>query len=364
MAYRVLVTERSPDGRRMLREAAPTSTSSSELERPTLIERDRRLRRAHRASGDQGRRRAPRPRPSAAGDRPRRHRRRQRRRRRRHRARHRRRERARSNVMSAAEHAIACSRARAQHPAGDGALEGGPLGAQEVTASSLGKTLGVVGSGASASSSRERARRPSSMNVIAYDPFVSAERGRGSGRAAALDDLWPRPTSSRCTCRSPPRRGTSSRRSPRAMKPGVRIVNCARGGLVDKRALVEALDGHVAGAALDVFAEGAATESPLFQLAERHRDAAPRRVDRRGAGARRPDRRRAGRGRAQRRCRLQRGQRAGDAGEKGTGAGRAVRRAGHAARRPRLGAGRRQSGADRGGGRTSERPGRGGTPGC
>ena len=80
-------------------------------------------------------------------------------------------------------------------------------------------------------------------------------------------------------------------------KPGVRIVNCARGGLVDEAALYDAIrSGHVAGAALDVFAEEPARASPLFELDEVVVTPASRRLDRRGAGERRaPDRRADGR---------------------------------------------------------------------
>ena len=92
------------------------------------------------------------------------------------------------------------------------------------------------------------------------------------------------------------------------MRDGVRIVNAARGELVDEAALVAALEsGKVAGAAIDVFVAGAVRRAAAHG-AERRRHAAPRRLDRGGAGPRRRDRRRAGRRGARRRARHERRQ--------------------------------------------------------
>ena len=88
-------------------------------------------------------------------------------------------------------------------------------------------------------------------------------------------------------------RGILGREALAKTKPGVRIVNCARGGLIDEAALKDALDsGHVAGAALDVFSEEPAKDNAVVRHAGPHLHAAPRRLDQRGAGqCRDPDRR-------------------------------------------------------------------------
>src|SRR5690606_9437140 len=107
------------------------------------------------------------------------------------------------------------------------------------------------------------------MKVIAYDPFLSEERAVELGvRKVDLDELLSR--ADFITFHVPltdKTRNILSREAIAKLKPGVRIVNCARGGLVDEVALAEAIkSGHVAGAAFDVFAVEPAKESPLFNL--------------------------------------------------------------------------------------------------
>ena len=105
------------------------------------------------------------------------------------------------------------------------------------------------------------------MHVIAYDPFLSVERAVQLGiEKVELADLFKR--ADFITLHTPMTEKTKNIVDANAiasMKKGVRIINCARGGLVDEAALRAALDaGHVAGAAFDVFTTEPATENPLF----------------------------------------------------------------------------------------------------
>ena len=107
------------------------------------------------------------------------------------------------------------------------------------------------------------------MKVVAYDPFLSEERAAKLGvTKVELDELLGK--ADFITLHVPKTDKTAGMISAEAiakMKPGVRIINCARGGLVDEEALAEALkSGHVAGAAFDVYSVEPATENPLFNL--------------------------------------------------------------------------------------------------
>ena len=116
------------------------------------------------------------------------------------------------------------------------------------------------------------------MQVVAYDPFLSPERAVELGvEKVELDELLaPRRLHHPAHAATPTRPATSCRRETLAKtKKGVRIINCARGGLVDEAALRDAPeDGHVAGAAFDVFVEEPAKENPLFG----RRTSSPRRT--------------------------------------------------------------------------------------
>ncbi|CAM2979488.1 D-3-phosphoglycerate dehydrogenase [Paracoccus aminovorans] len=130
------------------------------------------------------------------------------------------------------------------------------------------KVLGIIGAGNIGSIVIDRALGLK-MKVLAYDPFLSEERAKELGvKKVELDELLAR--ADFITLHVPlteKTRNILSRDNLAKTKKGVRIVNAARGGLIDEEALAELLkSGHVAGAALDVFAVEPATESPLFGL--------------------------------------------------------------------------------------------------
>jgi D-3-phosphoglycerate dehydrogenase / 2-oxoglutarate reductase len=172
------------------------------------------------------------------------------------------------NSITTAEHAIALLMALARElPAADRSTQAGKweksrfMGV-EVT----GKILGVIGCGNVGSIVADRALGLK-MKVIAYDPFLTTERAVQLGvEKVELDDLFAR--ADFITLHTPLTESTKNIIDARAiakMKPGVRIINCARGGLVVEEALKAALDsGHVAGAAIDVFPVEPAKENILF----------------------------------------------------------------------------------------------------
>ena len=130
------------------------------------------------------------------------------------------------------------------------------------------KTLGVIGCGNVGSIVADRAIGLK-MKVIAYDPYLSAERALDLGvEKVELEELWRR--ADFITLHTPltdRTRNIINDETLKLTKKGVRLINCARGELVDEAALVAALkSGQVAGAAIDVFAEEPATHSPLFSL--------------------------------------------------------------------------------------------------
>jgi len=130
------------------------------------------------------------------------------------------------------------------------------------------KTLGIIGAGNIGSIVIDRALGLH-MKVLAYDPFLSEDRAKELGvKKVELDELLAK--ADFITLHVPltdKTRNILSRENLAKTKKGVRIVNAARGGLIDEEALAELLkSGHVAGAALDVFATEPATESPLFGL--------------------------------------------------------------------------------------------------
>ncbi|KRS13796.1 3-phosphoglycerate dehydrogenase [Roseovarius atlanticus] len=174
------------------------------------------------------------------------------------------------NMVTTAEHAIAMMFAVArQIPEASASTHAGKWEKSKFMGVELtNKTLGIIGIGNIGGVVADRARGLK-MKVIAYDPTLSEEKIAQKGAEKVdLDTLLAR--SDFITLHTPlidATRNILSRENLGKTKKGVRIVNCARGGLVDEAALAELLQsGHVAGAALDVFAEEPATENPLFGL--------------------------------------------------------------------------------------------------
>jgi D-3-phosphoglycerate dehydrogenase len=172
------------------------------------------------------------------------------------------------NSITAAEHTIAMLFALCrQIPAADRSTQAGKWEKARFMGVELtGKTLGIVGCGNVGSIVAERALGLR-MKVIAYDPFLSPERAVALEiEKITLDALLAR--ADFITLHTPLTEGTKNlidARTIAQMKPGVRLINCARGGLVVEGDLAAALDsGHVAGAAIDVFVEEPAIENPLF----------------------------------------------------------------------------------------------------
>ncbi len=172
------------------------------------------------------------------------------------------------NSITTAEHAIALMLALArQIPLADGSTQAGKWEKSRFMGVEItGKTLGVIGCGniGSIVAARGQGLR---MKVIGYDPYLSEERATELGiEKVELEDLLKR--ADFITLHVPltdQTRDIIDRKAMETMRPGVRLINCARGGLVDEAALKEMLDsGHIAGAALDVFAEEPARENPLF----------------------------------------------------------------------------------------------------
>jgi D-3-phosphoglycerate dehydrogenase len=172
------------------------------------------------------------------------------------------------NSITTAEHAIAMLFALAREiPQADQSTQAGKWEKSRFMGVELaGKTLGLIGCGNIGSIVADRAHGLK-MKVVAYDPFLSPERALELGvDKAELDELLAR--SDFITLHTPlteQTRGILRREALAKTKSGVRIVNCARGGLIDEAALKDALEsGHVAGAALDVFSEEPAKNNPLF----------------------------------------------------------------------------------------------------
>ncbi|MFY9480594.1 MAG: hydroxyacid dehydrogenase, partial [Ilumatobacteraceae bacterium] len=175
-----------------------------------------------------------------------------------------------SNVLSAAEHtmalilAIARNVPQAHRSLMDGRWERSKWEGIELA----GKTLGILGLGRIGTLVAQRARA-FDMRLIAFDPFVSAERGRELGvEMTSLEKVVEQ--ADILTIHLPKTKDTNgiiNTAMLKRAKPSLRIVNVARGGIVDERDLATALsDGTITGAALDVYVKEPTTDSPLFAL--------------------------------------------------------------------------------------------------
>src|ERR1700689_5707992 len=174
------------------------------------------------------------------------------------------------NSITTAEHAITLMLALArQIPEADASTRAGKWEKNKFLGVEIfGKTLGVIGCGNVGSIVADRALGMK-MKVVAYDPYLSAERAVDLGvEKVSLEELLRR--ADFVTLHTPlteKTRNIISADSLALTKKGVRLINCARGGLIAEPALFVALkSGHVAGAALDVFVNEPATDSPLFAL--------------------------------------------------------------------------------------------------
>jgi D-3-phosphoglycerate dehydrogenase len=177
------------------------------------------------------------------------------------------------NTITTAEHTIALLVALARRvPQANSSLKSGHWDRKSFIGVELqGKTLGVVGMGRIGRAVASRARALG-MRIVAFDPFVAPEQARDAEvQLTSLDQVFAEADFLTIhTPLTPETRGLIGTDAFARMKPGVRIINCARGGLVDEAALYEAIkSGTVAGAALDVFVqEPPSSDHPLLLLDE------------------------------------------------------------------------------------------------
>ncbi len=175
-----------------------------------------------------------------------------------------------SNIHSAAEHALALLLAAArQVPSADATLRERTWKRSSFSGTEIfGKTVGVVGLGRIGQLVAQRLAA-FGTHVLAYDPYVSPARAAQLGiELLSLDDLLARADFiSVHLPKTPETAGLLGKEALAKTKPGVIIVNAARGGLIDENALAEAVvAGHVRAAGIDVFGSEPCTDSPLFEL--------------------------------------------------------------------------------------------------
>ncbi|HUU68726.1 MAG TPA: phosphoglycerate dehydrogenase [Planctomycetota bacterium] len=174
------------------------------------------------------------------------------------------------NTTSTAEHTWAMMLALSRNiPQAYASIKRGEWDRKSFTGTQLsGKTLGIIGLGRIGLEVAKRALA-FEMKVVAYDPYISPDRAAQLGiELASLDAIWPRVDF--ITVHTPitaETRGLIGAEQIAKMKKGVRLINCARGGIIDEDALADAIQsGHVAGAAVDVFSSEPPTNRRLADL--------------------------------------------------------------------------------------------------
>ena len=172
------------------------------------------------------------------------------------------------NTISAAEHTIGLMLALARHiPQANAVLKSGVWRRADFMGTEVrNKTLGIIGLGNVGSEVAKRAQGLE-MKVIAYDPFISVDRARNlQVELVPLKQLLKEADFITLhTPLTPQTKGMIGAKELALVKPTVRIINCARGGLIEEKALAKAVkEGRVAGAAIDVFSTEPTTESILF----------------------------------------------------------------------------------------------------
>ncbi|MBA2678501.1 MAG: phosphoglycerate dehydrogenase, partial [Ktedonobacteraceae bacterium] len=183
------------------------------------------------------------------------------------------------NIIAAAEHTIAMLMSLARHvPAANASMKAGKWEKSKFLGVEVrNKVLGVIGLGKVGMNVARRAQGLE-MQIIAFDPFVSPEQARKANvNMMSMDEVLQQADfiTLHTSLTSGPNgtRGLIGERELKLMKQGARLINCARGGLVDEEALLQALnDNHLAGAALDVFSqEPIRDNAPLQQLVAHER---------------------------------------------------------------------------------------------
>jgi D-3-phosphoglycerate dehydrogenase len=188
------------------------------------------------------------------------------------------------NIIAAAEHTIAMLMSLARHvPAANASMKAGKWEKSKFLGVEVrNKVLGVIGLGKVGMNVARRAQGLE-MQVIAFDPFVSPEQARKANVSMmSMDEVLQQAdfVTLHTSLTSGPNgtRGLIGERELKLMKQGARLINCARGGLIDEEALLQALnDNHLAGAALDVFSQEPIRDNALLQqlVAHEHLIATP-----------------------------------------------------------------------------------------